>query len=321
MWDEDLPAALRAELAAQTPPPVPDGLAAVLHQGRRRRRGRQLGTALAVATLLVGTTAAAAALSGGVGALPPAGPPASTSAPDSTPGSVAAPPPGPGEVEWPRADLPAHRPTSVFLPGPAGSPPVNDLPTISLCEPPSAAADRRVAVALAPGQVRARLRSALKDVVPDKSVGELVEYPVWPVAGAESGPTTWFYSADVTVSGSTGSLRLSVGAFDGDPLAAADAQAFDERNCLPPKRLVRPDGTVFQLYTYEAGPPDVSLTQTLRIYRPDGTLYELVAASWGSPDFAPNPDRPHTPNRLSPGRPTLPLTETELARIGQAVAG
>lgn len=316
MSDEDLRDALRAELAAQVPPPSHDGLAAVVGQGLRRRRARQLGTALAVTALLAGTTAAAAALSGGAGALPPAGPPAPASSSRATP--TTAPTSTPVEVDWPRPDLPPPQPTSIFIPVRTGNPGDDQALDLMQCAPVT---DRAPAIAPAPAALLSRASAALDAVAGGKAVGALVGLQMVAGPSQENSDAGWVYSADITDSDGTGSLLLTVHTFAGKPLAAADEQAFDEGNCDPPKRHVLADGSVLQLYSYTAGAPFVSLTRTLRIYRPDGTLYELAVASWGSPDLAPDPARSEVRMRVGPGRTSLPLTEAQLAQIGLAVAG
>jgi hypothetical protein len=57
MWDDDqdLRDALRTELIEWTPPPLNGGLAEVLRLGRRRRRTKQAGAALALVTAITGT--------------------------------------------------------------------------------------------------------------------------------------------------------------------------------------------------------------------------------------------------------------------------
>ncbi len=131
----------------------------------------------------------------------------------------------------------------------------------------------------------------------------------------------WGYEVDVTDADGTGSIRFGVGDFTGTPLASADEQAFDVGNCVPPKRRVLTDGTVLQLYEVRPSEPFQSLTQVLRIFRPNGELYQVVVQNWGSRDFEPNPDQPQIPTRVGEGRPTLPLTEAQLAEIGLAITG
>jgi hypothetical protein len=156
-------------------------------------------------------------------------------------------------------------------------------------------------------------------VVDGATVGLLVELKL-----PSTKPNTrqaFTYTADVSDAGGTGSVVFSVGRFTGDPLTAADGQAYDMYNCQAPKRHVLADGTVLQIYDVAPSDPFASLNQTLRIYLPDGQLYSLSVRNFGSPDFATNREDPGHPHRVGAGRPTLPLTERQLAELGLAMAG
>jgi len=78
---------------------------------------------------------------------------------------------------------------------------------------------------------------------------------------------------------------------------------------------------VLQIYDVAPSDPFASLNQTLRIYLPDGQLYSLSVRNFGSPDFATNREDPRHPHRVGAGRPTLPLTEAQLAELGLAMVG
>jgi hypothetical protein len=304
MWeeDQDLRDALRAELADRTPPPVRGGLREVVGRGRRRRRTQQLGAAVAAVVAIAGTAVAATAI-GEPNALSPADTP-TTSAPS--------------DAAWPRADLPAHTPYGTWTPGASAPPPAGrPVESVPLCSIPDISGRNVNAVPAGPDLQR-RVVTALRAVAADATVGELVAWHGKPTRPEQVG--SYLYDADITDAGGTGSVTFSVGAFTGDPLAAADEQAFDEFNCDPPKRHVLPDGTVLQIYARQPSEPFQSLDMVLRIYRPGGELYTVTVHNFGSPDFKPNPAQPDIPIRFGGGRETLPLTETQLADLGIAIA-
>jgi hypothetical protein len=171
----------------------------------------------------------------------------------------------------------------------------------------------------APAALQDALLAATRAAAPRARLGDLRERHLVPDRPEKR--DAWEYEVDVTDADGTGSIRLDVGDFTGTPLASADEQAFDVGNCVPPKRRVLTDGTVLQLYEVRPSEPFQSLTQVLRIFRPDGELYQVVVQNWGSRDFEPNPDQPQIPTRVGEGRPTLPLTEAQLAEIGLAITG
>jgi hypothetical protein len=238
--------------------------------------------------------------------MPPAGPgPTVTSAPTG--------------AAWPRAGLPAHTPYGTWTPGDTAPPPagwpVAAVPLCSIRDTSGQAVD----TVRAGAQLRQWVADAADAVAGGATVGELVEQHLRP--DKPDTVDSYTYSADVTDAGGTGSVVFSIGTFTGDPLAAADEQAFDEFNCDPPKRHVLADGTVMQIYATQPSEPFQSLTQVLRIYRPGGTLYTVTVRNFGSPDFAPNPGQPAYPKRVGAGRPNLPLAEAQLADLGLAIAG
>lgn len=298
--DQNVRDALRVELAQRTPPAVRGGLAEVVSRGRRRRRTQQVGAALGVVAAIAATAVAAVAL-GGPNAMPPAGP-----GPTVTSTGV-----------WPRADLPTRTPYGTWTPGESAPPPagwsVEPVPQCDIGD----TSGRIVDTVRADAGFRQRVAAAVHTVAGGATVGVLVERHVLPTRPGTVDAYT--YSTDVTDAGGTGSVEFSIGTFTGDPLAAADEQAFDEFNCDPPMRQVLTDGTVLQIYATRPSEPFQSLAQVLRIYRPDGTLYTVTVRNFGSPDFATNPDQPDVPTRVGPGRETLPLSETQLADLGLTI--
>jgi hypothetical protein len=301
MLDEDVRGALLGELAERTPPPVRGGLAEVVSRGRRRRRTQQVGAALAVVAAITGTAVGAVALSG-PNAMPPAdrGPTVTSAA-------------------WPRADLPAQTPYGTWTPGETAPPPAGrPVEQMPLCSTPDTSG-QLVNTVSAGADLQLRVAGAVHAVAGGATVGVLVERHAR--ASRPGQVDAYDYSADVTDAGGTGSVVFSIGTFTGDPLAAADEQAFDEFNCDPPRRQALDDGTVLQIYATYPREPFQSLAQVLRIYRPDGTLYTVTVRNFGSPDLAPNPDQPENPKRVGAGRPNLPLSEAQLADLGLAIAG
>jgi hypothetical protein len=305
MWDEeDLGAALRAELAQRTPPRPRSGLADAVARGRRRRRRQQFGAALAAVAAVAGVATVVVS----AGALPSDGQ------------NVAATGTTPTEAPWPRADVPAHSPHTTWTPAQTAPPPAG-WPTepVPRCEIPDITGRDLDSVRADLPALQQRVWQALAAVADDATVGLLIETKL-----PSTSPNTrqaFTYTADVSDAGGTGSVVFSVGRFTGDPLTAADDQAYDMYNCQAPKRHVLADGTVLQIYDVAPSDPFASLNQTLRIYLPDGQLYSLSVRNFGEPDFATNREDPGHPYRVGAGRPTLPLTEGQLAELGLAMAG
>lgn len=333
MWDEDdLGAALRAELAQRTPPRPRGGLADAVARGRRRRRRQRFGAALAAVAAVAGVATVAVS----AGALPSGG--QDVAATGTTP--------TPTEAPWPRADLPAHSPHTTWTPAPTAPPPAGwptgpvprceipditgrdldsvraDLPTLqdrvwqAIAAVTRTPSDRRITGTTVVGASRIQM-----PVTDGTTVGLLGELKLPSTRPNTRDAFTYTYTADVSDAGGTGSVVLTFGRFTGDPLTAADDQAYDMGNCQPPKRHVLADGTVLQIYDVAPSDPFASLNQTLRIYLPDGQLYSLSVRNFGSPDFATNREDPGHPHRVGAGRSTLPLTEAQLAELGLAMAG
>lgn len=248
MWDDDqaLRGALRTELARVTPPATEDGVADVVRLGKRRRRVRHAGAALAVVALLAASTATAVVLTGN--RAPVADEPTSTKL----------------TVDWPMADLPAREPIATFEVGPPQPPGKGGVP-VHVCGPHGGGV---VGYLHASRELRDALLAAVHAVAPAVDVvGDLTRQPNEPPLE---------YRAMV----GGGSLRFEVGDYPGEALVAANEQAFDLANCQPPKRHVLADGTVLQLYPPMVGDRDQMLTQVLRIFLPDGTLYQVAFADW-----------------------------------------
>jgi hypothetical protein len=278
---------LRDELAAPAPA-VRTDLGAVQRRGQRLRRARQAGAAAAAVAVVVGVATAATLLTGQQPVNAPAGP--SSRVPRTTA--------QPSTVGWPRADMPERRPYGTYSPAPtAPLPSGRPRVTVPLCDLRS---DGSTGPTSVPKTFRDALVPALGKVLPSAKVGQLR-----PGSYRE-------YTVDITDAGGTGMLRVTAYQTPWSPVEAADRQAFDEGNCAPPKREVRPDGTVLQLYPMMASEPYQTLTMTLSIYLPTGEQYDVVAYNIGSKDMPGG-------KRVGKGRDTLPVTEAQLAQLGEAV--
>src|SRR5215470_12423881 len=318
MWDDEtqLRTGLRAELASR-PLPLRSDLELVRSRGRRRRRARQTTAVIVVLAVIAGIGVGVATVSQALakardGFTAAAGSTSTGSLPITTP---AVPPDG---VQWPRVDLPARTPDRTWSPGWTAPPaPGRTVLNTPLCDPgnPAILPNRP-----APAAVRQQVHAALVAAAAPASVGGLVERRIPASPGKSGAVDSYDYTADITDVNGTGSVRLTVAARAGDPVQAADREAFDLFNCDPPRRTTLADGTVLQLYPVLPSEPFQSLIQTLRIYSAHGPRYQIEVCNFGSPDFAPNPAQPEFPSRTGSGRPTLPLTEHQLAAIGQTIA-
>lgn len=209
-------------------------------------------------------------------------------------------------MTWPRVDLPGQIPYGTFVPVPTAPGGVAVLP-VPLCKGPTAVHDRLDTTQAS--RLRPILLAAARAVAPAAKIGELVERHT--TATRPGGRDSYSYSVDITDDGGTGSIMLSLGDFTGPPLAAADAHAFDQANCAPPKRKVLGDGTVLQVYSVLPSEPFQSLTQVVRVFRPDNELVQVTVANWGSPDIRPDPGR-------APAGITFPVTPTTGVRSSAA---
>nr|BFE54299.1 hypothetical protein GCM10017745_77260 [Saccharothrix mutabilis subsp. capreolus] len=334
MWDEDdIGAALRAELAQQTPPRTRDGLDDAVARGRRRRRRHQFGAVLVTMTAVAGVASVVV----GVGALPSGGRDVAATG-TSTSGTSAS------EAPWPRADLPTHSPHTTWTPAPTARPPAGwQTGPVPGCEVPDTTGRDLDSARGDLAELQSRVRETLAEVMgvsldssvtgmsvprPSNSSGIVADVPSVNLLVERRRPATgpntrtgFDYTIDVADAGGVGSVVFTFGRFTGDPLAAANEQAYDMGNCLPPKRHVLADGTVLQIYDVVPSDPFASLDQTLRIYLPDGRLHSVSVRNFSGWDFATNRQDPARPHRVGPGRPTLPLTEAQIAELGLALAG
>lgn len=313
MWDDEtqLGTRLRAELASQ-PLPLRSDLVLVRSRGRRRRWVRQTTAVIAVFAVIAGIGVGVVAVRQALAKAPGGFAAGSTSSPTITP---TVPPAG---VQWPQADLPARAPDRTWSPG-WTAPAAPDRPILNtpLCDPGNPAISPNIP---APAAMRQQVHAAVVAAAAPAIVGDLVERKIPANPGKTGDIGSYDYSADVTDAGGTGSVRLTVAGSTGDPVQAADREAFDLFNCDPPRRTTLANGTILQLYPVLPSEPFQSLIQTLRIYPAHGPRYQIEVYNSGSPDLAPNPAQPEFPIRIGAGRPTLPLTEHQLATIGQTIA-
>ncbi|CCH31261.1 hypothetical protein ABZ816_03195 [Actinosynnema sp. NPDC047251] len=308
MWEDEerLRATLRTEVDGPAPAARTD-LADVLRRGRRRVLVRRAG-AVAGALAVVGVVGGTVALSGLAArpAEPASGPDVTTTAP---------PPP------WTTLDRAARQPYGTFSPAFSAPPPVDrevkavpqcDLafpgPEVSWLHPEPGAAVQN-AWSTTTGQVAAPGRAS--PVHSHLFPANLAKRP-----DSVDGHTRWI---DLTDDRGTGSVSLERGSASVPPQAAADAELWAQGNCLPPRRMVRPNGVLLQLYPVRVSEPFQSLTQELRVYAPSGEVYSISLRNFGSPDFRPQADG-RAFDRTGPGRETLPLSEDGLTAIGIAVA-
>ncbi|GAA3431642.1 hypothetical protein [Kutzneria kofuensis] len=289
--DEELLALLRAEVSAQTPPPVHTALDDVVRRGRRRLRTRRIGAALGVVAVVAGVGVATSVLRG---ALPGGGLPANQLGVAST-SSASRTSTLSGWV------IPSTRATAadgkdctsgLSVPGTPQNSPV-DL-------------DR----------VNKTLLASLHEVSP-KATMKITRTTNKPTADAVLA-STW---ADVVDSGGGGSVYVEVHGFSGTPAQAADNDQFVGGECTPPRRKSLPDGTVMQLYApldYDPGHP----SQALRVYTPAHRLYVITAEGFASTDWTQVANA--EPGTLAvpegAGRHSLPLTEDQLATVGERIA-
>ncbi|MFD9705190.1 hypothetical protein [Lentzea sp. NPDC059081] len=131
-------------------------------------------------------------------------------------------------------------------------------------------------------------RNAAKAMTPGRSVDAQD-----PAAAAEKSAKV--YRVGLVTEQSYNYLQFTTGRFDSDPIAAADKALYATGGCSPPRRTIKLNGTVFQLY--EPGP----FSQSLFAFRVDGRTFRI--------------DQVH-----GAGEDGLPMTEGELVALGAAVA-
>lgn len=292
--DEELLALLRAEVDGQSPPPVHTALDDVVRRGRRRIRTRRIGATLGVVVVVAGIGIATSVLRD----MPGRGQPAK-------------------QVDVASSMSASPTPTTSTLAGWA------------LASPTTTAKDGNCSAVSVPGepknepvnvdQVNQVLIATLHDVVPEAAV-KITQSDIHLRADGDNAilASTW---ADVVDSGGGGSVYIEIHAFSGTPTQAADNEQFVSGGCTPPQRMTLGDGTVMQLYPalkYDPGHP----SQALRVYTPAHRLYVITAEGFASTDWTQVPNA--QPGTLGvpqgAGRHSLPLTENQLAAIGQCVA-
>jgi len=302
----DLEQELRA-MADLAVPPATTGLDDVLRRGRRRVFALRAGAAAGVVAVIAGAGFTALALRGAPTSLPPAdGGPAVTTT-NTAPVVQVTP--------WPQATLPLLVPYGTWSPAESAPPaPGRPVLPIPLCSAPN---DRGSQLAhgapVAPAVAKA-VGEMIGLVAPLAVPSDLKTAVLRP----DTPDASHFQWIDVTDAGGTGSVAITEGRFTGTPVDAADRDAFVDRNCSPPNRLVTADGTVLQYASPAPWEPFQSLTQTLRVYRPDGSLVELEQRNYGSPDLRVN-EADWSFDHFGKGRGTLPLTPEQLMAIGEHV--
>ncbi|GAA3023983.1 hypothetical protein [Actinokineospora globicatena] len=200
----------------------------------------------------------------------------------------------PTEVDWPRVDLrPASEPQRLD----GGE--VEPLKALYRCP---VSGEPQVGYGEVSGALLGATRTAVTRVLPKTKIG----YWDAPTAGITA-------DLDLTDSDGVGSLSVRSATFTGSPIAAADALAFTDSNCEPPKRHITEDGTVVQVYPMVLSEPIPTLTMRARIFRPNGLLVVLEVRNSGSIHVRDGTER-------QPGRPTLPMTELQLAQLAVWVA-
>ncbi|QFZ18234.1 hypothetical protein [Saccharothrix syringae] len=319
MWsnEEDLRRVLKSEVDGPAPAARAD-LVGVVRRGRRRLLVLRTG-AVAGTLALVGVVGFGAAALGGL-----AGGPS-----DPAVGPVVNPTAGPtGSREplaapvWTTLSVPARTPVGTFRPGAtAPPPPGRSIVPAARCDLGTIGQDStRWLLPHPPPRVLNAWVTSVGEVASPAQVSEphAHTFPANPRKHPDSvdGHTRWI---DVTDAGGTGSVWLDVGRTPLAPLAAADDELFAVGNCAPPRRAVRDNGAVLQLYELQVLEPFQSLKLELHVYAPSGDVYRLTLVNHGSPDFEVQEDQ-RAFNRTGAGRDTLPLTEEQLTRIGLAVA-
>ncbi|SMC96876.1 hypothetical protein SAMN05661093_03365 [Kibdelosporangium aridum] len=302
MWDEQqLREALREEINGPAPTARTE-LSDIVPRGLRRRRFRQAGSIAAAVAVVAGVGAVAMTFGGKSAHV---NEPAQTS---EIPTVLHQP------AGWSRADMPAESPISTWTPK-ADAPPLPDVPKTGLprCSPTTMPGDPDPVPMAMPDAMRGRLMDTLRSVAAPARIGELRIR-----SNAANSPE---YLVDITDDQGTGSIRVWPEQSPVEPLITANAEAFNENNCLPPKRIVTPDGSIAQIYPIrpiydERTHAYADVTQALSVYLPDHSTYRIHVQSWGDKDVSTDTG---VKIKVGPGRKTLPLTEYQLSEIGEAL--
>jgi hypothetical protein len=288
--EKQLIQALRREIDGPAPA-VHTQLSDIVPRGLRRRRIRQASSIAAAVSVVVGLGFAATAIDG----QPLSNEPAKTPV-------IEIPTTVPLTANWSRADKPALEPQSTWTP-PPGQPPIPGIPATG--RPQCGFAHTQpgpdpTPALMAPEDQRLLAESLREVVGPTAEVAPVVVQP-------ESGGGAVYW---LNVTGSTGSGSVRVWAYTNPatPLETADYQVYDENVCLPPKRVVRPDGAVMQIY--DIRPTNTVVAQTMKIYLPDHRMYLVMAQN-----YLPSAHR--GPGEYSITRPGPVLTEYQLAQFGE----
>lgn len=291
---------LRGALDVSAPPPTTT-LDQVLKRGRRRVFAQRAGAALGVFAVVAGIGFGATTLNQ---AAPHDNAPADQ--PNEAPATVE------HSLNWPRVVTPPQIPYGTWSPATSAPPPagraVVDIPLCNMKAPQQPRLVDFGAVQFDPAPVTAWLDQARK-VLPEVTIG-----------AATPERTHISYEADVSDSRGTGSIRITLARFTGTPLENADDALWETGDCRPAQRLVF-DHSVIQLHSVRPYEPFQSLVQVLRVYRKDNTLIQLELRNFGSPDYvADDPQNPGAARRTGAGRPTLPLSDEQFARLGPVFA-
>lgn len=293
---------LRGALNVSAPPPTTT-LGVVMKRGRRRVFAQRAGAVLGVVAVVAGIGFGATTLN--------------QAAP--TPQQADRPDAGPATVEhaltWPRVDVPPQTPYGTWTPAATAPPPAGRA---VLSMPRCDIGQRKWAMKVPLGSVKAnpefvqRWAGIVRERLPELRVSDL---------SPSLDKSPWFeYAVDLTDSGGTGSVRLTVGRFAGTPLEYADDNLWTSGDCQPPYRTTLPDGTIVQLHSVRAAEPFQTLLQVMEVFRPDGLMLQMELANYGSKDLRPAAQEGYW-ERTGPGRANLPLTDEQFSRLGPAIAG
>ncbi|MGW6443619.1 hypothetical protein [Lentzea sp. NPDC055074] len=292
---------LRGALNVSAPPPTTT-LDVVMKRGRRRVFAQRAGAVLGVVAVVAGI---------GIGAttLNQAGPPRQADQPNQGPAVVE------HSVGWPRVSTPPQVPYGTWSPA-STAPPPDGRAVLSM--PRCDIGSRKWAMKVPVGSVKPndgfvqKWIGTVREQLPEVRVSEL---------SPRLDESTYIeYAVDLTDSGGTGSVRLTLGRFAGTPLQYADDNIWTSGDCEPPYRTTLPDGTIVQLHSVRAAEPFQTLLQTMEVFQPDGLMLQMELANYGSKDLLPA-QQPGYWERVGPGRANLPLTEAQFARLGPAIAG